>query len=302
MVIRNFSKDFIKPIAKLCRQNMQRDIMPDFLLHEKTFGDPDYKADLTLIGLAKNDELPIAFIQGVVRNRSDGDAGYIKLLCVDSNERRKGYARELYENVEQNFKKKGIKNIRVYESYPNYFMPGIDPLYTEAICFFEKLGYKRIGDTSNLAADLSLQNFEMELEEKKLSAEGFCFRRAVKNDQKQIYDWLQIKFPAWIGEVSETFNNKPITLFICELNGKLMAFSAHEGNNKGTGWFGPMGTDSAVRGKGIGGILFKKCLKDMKEMGFVKAIIPWVGPIPFYMHYANSKVERVFWRYEKILE
>ena len=23
-----------------------------------------------------------------------------------------------------------------------------------------------------------------------------------------------------------------------------MAFSAHEGNNKGTGWFGPMGTDT----------------------------------------------------------
>jgi mycothiol synthase len=81
-----------------------------------------------------------------------------------------------------------------------------------------------------------------------------------------------------------------------------MAFSAHEGNNKGTGWFGPMGTSAELREKGAGSILLKKCLKDMKEMGFVKAIIPWVGPIPFYMHHVNSKVERVFWRYEKILE
>jgi hypothetical protein len=40
----------------------------------------------------------------------------------------------------------------------------------------------------------------------------------------------------------------------------------------------------------------------LKAVGFVKAIIPWVGPIPFYMQYANSKVEHEFWRYEKILE
>jgi len=276
--------------------------MPDFLLQEKTFGDPDYDPELTLVGQIETNESPIAFIQGVVRNRTDGKVGYIKLLCVDSNERRKRYARELYENVEQKIERKGVKSIRVYESHPNYFMPGIDPLYTEAICFFERLGYKKIGDTSNLAVDLSLPNFDTVIEEKKLSSEGILCRRAKMSDQKTIYDWLQNKFPAWIGEVSETFSNKPITLFICELNRKLMAFSAHEGNNKGTGWFGPMGTDSALRGKGIGGILFKKCLKDMKEMGFVKAIIPWVGPIPFYMHYANSKVERVFWRYEKIIQ
>jgi len=276
--------------------------MPDFLLQEKTIDDPEYDPELTLVGLTKDNELPIAFIQGIVRNRADGKAGYIKLLCVDSNERRKGYARELYENVEHKIGRKGVKSIRVFESHPNYFMPGIDPLYTEAICFFERLGYKKIGDTSNLAADLSLQNFDTGIEETKLASEGILFRRATMGDQKQIFDWLQIKFPAWIGEVSETFKNKPITLFLCELDRKLMAFSAHEGNNKGTGWFGPMGTDTVLRGKGIGGILFKKCLKDMKEIGFVKAIIPWVGPISFYMHYANSKVERVFWRYEKIIQ
>jgi len=302
MIIKNFSQEYLKPVAKLCRQNMHRDIMPDFLLQEKTFGDPDYDPELTLVGLIENGELPIAFIQGVVRKRADGKVGYIKLLCVDSNERRKGHARMIYENVEQKMKKQGVKQIRVYESFPNYFMPGIDPFYTEAVCFFERLGYQKIGDTSNLVADLSLQNFDTETEEKVLLKEKIIFRRAEMSDKENIIKWLQEKFAAWIGEVSETFTNNPVTLFICELDGKLMAFSAHEGNNKGTGWFGPMGTDTELRGKGIGGILLKKCLKDMKEMGYVKAIIPWVGPIPFYMHYAESKVERVFWRYEKIME
>jgi GNAT superfamily N-acetyltransferase len=302
MIIKNFSEEYIKSIAKLCRQNMDRDIMPDFLLREKTIGDGDYDPELTLVGFHNEIETPIAFIQAVVRKRDGGRFGYIKLLCVDSNERRKGYARKIYEVVEQKMIQQGVRWIRIYESYPNYFMPGVDPFYTEAVCFFERMGYKKIGDTSNLVADLTLQNFETESEEKKLSAEGIIFRRAEIVDKEKIINWLGNKFPAWIGEVTEAFKNKPITLFICEHDENLTAFSVHEVNNKGTGWFGPMGTATELRGKGIGSILLHKCLRDLKEMGFVKAIIPWVGPIPFYMHYANSKVERVFWRYEKILE
>ena len=82
----------------------------------------------------------------------------------------------------------------------------------------------------------------------------------------------------------------------------MIAFSAYETNNKGTGWFGPMGTTEKARGKGVGGILLKRCINDLKKSGFEKAIIPWVGPIPFYMHYINSPVKRIFWRYEKIWE
>jgi len=302
MIIKNFSEENLQAAAKLCRQNMQYDIMPDFLLKEKTFGDPDYRSDLTLLAFKEGNETPVGFMQAVVRDRVTEKIGYIKLLCVDSNERRKGVASHLYKEVENKFKQAGIKKIRVYESYPNYFMPGIDPSYTEAVCFFERKGFKKFGDTSNLSADLLNQDFSTEKEEEKLRKENIICRRAEEKDRNIILDFINNKFPAWNGEVSGALENNPITIFISEVNGKMKAFSAHEGNNKGTGWFGPMGTDDSLRGKGIGGILFKKCLNDLKEMGFVKAIIPWVGPIPFYMHYANSKVERVFWRYEKILE
>lgn len=301
MIIKNFSQDLLKPIAKLCRQNMLRDIMPDFLLSEKTFQDPDYDPELTLVSFKEDGNTPIAFIQGLIRERTTGRMGYIKLVCVDSNERRKGYARRLYNIIEEKFAERGVKTIRAYESYPNYFMPGVDPFYTEAVCFFERLGFKKIGDTSNLTADLTSQNFDTVAEESKLNSEGIIFRRAENSDKEKIFLWLDKNFPAWVGEVYSAYQNIPITLFICEYGGNITAFSAHECNNKGTGWFGPMGTDTQLRGKGIGGILLKKCLKDMKDMGFVKAIIPWVGPIPFYMHYANAKVDRVFWRYEKNL-
>jgi GNAT superfamily N-acetyltransferase len=302
MLIKNFSEEFLQSVAKLCRQNMVYDIMPDFLLREKTFEDIDYNPELTLVSFIPGSQLPAGFIQAVVRRRDTGKVGYIKLLCVDSNERRKGIASDLYRKIEEKFKINDVKVIRIYESYPNYFMPGVDPFYTEAVCFFEKKGFKKFGDTSNLSADLLEQNFSTSLDEEKLEQADIVIRRADKKDSEKVFRFIDNIFPAWHSEVSEAFKNNPISLFIALFNGEVKAFSAYEGNNRGTGWFGPMGTDNSFRGKGIGSVLLKKCLADMKEIGFVKAVIPWVGPIPFYMNYANAKVERVFWRYEKILE
>jgi GNAT superfamily N-acetyltransferase len=312
MIIKKFSEEYLEAAAKLCRISMQFDIMPDFLLHEKTFGDPDYKSKLTLLAFNFENEQPAGFIQGIIRSfpslpgkslkGKKKKIGFIKLLYVHPDERRKGIASRLYRKIEKKFIKAGVKLVRVYESAPNYFMPGVDPMYTEAVCFFEKNGFKKFGDTSNLSAYFSESNFSTEEEEKKLLRKDIICKRAEVNEKKEILVWLEKKFPQWIPEVSEAFNNKPVTLFIAKHKGSIRAFSAHEVNNRGLGWFGPMGTDKSLRGQGIGGILLRKCLLDMKEMGYVKAIIPWVGPIQFYMHYANSKVERVFWRYEKFLE
>ena len=301
MQIIKFSEELLKPVAKLCRQNMEFDIMPDFLLKEKTFDDHDFDPEMSLIRL-NDSQVPIGFIQAVIRERVDGKTGYIKLLCVDSNERRKGIASDLYNKIENKFVQNEVNRIRVYESYPNYFMPGIDPFYTEAICFFERKGFKKFKDTSNLKVDLLSTGFDTTKEEAELYKENIICRRAERNEKERILKWIDDKFPGWHFEVNEAFNNRPITLFITEVNGEVKAFCAHEVNNKGTGWFGPMGTDESLRGKGIGGILLKKSLADLKEMGFVNATIPWVGPIPFYMHNVNSKVDRIFWRYEKLME
>jgi len=301
MIYKFFSNEDVVPIAKLCRQNMPLDIMPDFLLKEKTVDDPDFDKELTIISFDDVRKEPIAFIQGVIRKRVEGLVGYIKLICVEEKFRRKGIATDLLKQVEDKMKSRETTVIRVYESYPNYFMPGIDPFYTEAVCFFERNGYKKFQDTSNLVCDLSNQSFFTNEEEAILRKDNIICRRAEEKDRESINKWLEKNFEAWKAEVSASYKNNPVSLHVALFNNEIVAFSAYEANNKGTGWFGPMGTDKVLRGKKVGGILLKRCLADMKEMGFVKAIIPWVGPIPFYMHYANARVQRVFWRYEKYL-
>jgi GNAT superfamily N-acetyltransferase len=311
MIIKPFSGDNLQPAAELCRLSMEYDNMPDFLLREKTFGDPDYSSKYTLLAFNNENEMPVGFVQGIIRTagvsshkavkKTNKNIGFIKLICIHPDERRKGIASRLYRKVENRFLRTGVGLIRVYESVPNYFMPGVDPMYTEAVCFFERNGFKKFGDTSNLLANLNA-DFSTAAEESRLLKKNIVCRRAEISEKKEILTWVEKKFPEWAPEVSKSFNNDPVSLFIATLGGRIKAFSAHEVNNKGIGWFGPMGTGKSLRGKGIGGILFRKSLLDMKEMGYQKAIIPWVGPIPFYMHYSNARVERVFWRYEKILE
>ncbi len=293
-----FTVEMLPAAAKMLRSNMERDIMPDFLLNEKTFGDPDFSPGLTEVIIDDNQNIA-AFIMGVIRQRDDGPMGYIKLFAVDFNHRRKGIGTSLLRSVEEKFKYMGVNKVRLFESWSNYYMPGVDPFYTEAVAFFERNGYKKFNDTSNLSADLTIRDFDTAREEKELENANIKIRRAEQSEKAEILDWIDSTWKAWHGEVETAFRNDPVSLHIARIDGKVRAFSAYECNNIGTGWFGPMGTGPEFRGKGVGGILLKRCLRDLREMGFVKAIIPWVGPIPFYMHHCGSKVSRVFWRYEK---
>ncbi|MBU1098593.1 MAG: GNAT family N-acetyltransferase [Bacteroidetes bacterium] len=298
--IREIKYSDLGDITELCGSSMPRDSLTNSLLRQKIFDDNDFSNGSTLLAFSSGKL--IGFIMAVIRQRENGKQGYIKLLATHPQYRRNGLARELYTRIENKFIENQIKSIRLFESWPNYYMPGLDPFYTEAICFFERMGYKKIGDTSNLSVELSDKNFSTDSEELEIKLGGINIRRAVSGDFDSTLNWIDKNFNAWRGEVEAAFKNNPISIHLAFRNNEIIAFSAYDTNNIGLGWFGPMGTTEAARGKGVGGMLLKRCIADMQEIGYNKAIIPWVGPIPFYMHYINSKVDRIFWRYEKILE
>ncbi len=295
-----FKTEDLSQVTRLIKKECYRDIVSDQIMREKIFEDNDFDREMTLVA-KKNNEI-IGFIMGVVRRRDEGNVGYVKLLAVDKHYRRKKIATGLLKEVERKLKEKGAVKIRLFESAPNYLTPGIDPFYTGAVCFFERNGYVKFSDCSNLLCNLENQSFETRDEEIALYEKGIKCLRAKVEDFDRLKEWVNVNFKAWMGEISSAFLNEPPSIHIAEKEGEIIAFSAYETNNKGTGWFGPMGTANEARGLGIGGVLLKRCMSDMKQMGFKKSIIPWVGPIPFYMRYVNSPVDRVFWRFEKQLE
>ncbi|NOY77915.1 MAG: GNAT family N-acetyltransferase [Calditrichaeota bacterium] len=299
MLYRLFEEKDVESVAAFLNSIFIYDNMTRSLLFEKTFGDDAFQPDMTWI--VENGNEIIAFMQGVFRHDEGKRLGWIKLFGVAPDYRRRGIATELLNRVELSMKEAGVEKLGLLASYVNYFQPGIDPRYTEAVVFAERRGFTRFDETENMEVDLIHQSFETAEKEAALQKENFFVRRATAGDKAAVVAWAEKSFPSWVGEILSTFKNDPISLHLAFHGNDIVAFSAYDANNKGTGWFGPIGTDPICRGKGIGGVLLRRCLNDMKKQGQPVSIIPWIGPIAFYLHYANAHISRIFWLYEKNL-
>ncbi|MCU4156169.1 GNAT family N-acetyltransferase [Carboxylicivirga sp. A043] len=292
------SNDLLRLTAFL-NASWQYDSITEAILQEKLEGDPYWMPEATFV--CKDAEEIIGFMQGVMRDIRGTRYAYIKLMAVDGAYRRQGIASALFDKLETIFREREADVVRIYDVPLNYFMPGIDPRYTPALCWAMRKGFERFGDTSNLLVDLN-QDWDMSVKEAALQADNIEVRRANHEDKQAILDFIKHEWLLWSNEVEMAFKDDQPSIHIALLNGEVKAFSAHNANNKGTGWFGPMGTHPDLRGKGMGAILLKRCLQDMKDMGLSHSIIPWVGPIDFYSWHSNAVVDRVFWRYEKKLK
>lgn len=239
-----YSQDQLPDLLQFWNRNVLYDPMPAHILFEKTFGDIDFDADLTLIAL-ENGKI-LSFMQGLVREIEPNlKRGWIKLFATDKNYRRQGLATLLLKNIKKQMKSLGVNAIRMLDSNPNYFLPGIDPRYTEAIAFAERNGFKRFGDTSNLEVDLQNQQFETIKDEEHFAEDKILIRRADKEDWHQVEALIINHFKAWLPEIKITYQNDPISLHIAEFEEKIEAFSAYDANNLNTGWFWPYGHQSS---------------------------------------------------------
>ena len=299
MNLRHLQDTDIELLLRLWNRSAQYDQLTPGLLEEKVFDDTDYHRELALV--VENGAQLAGFIMGVIRNLDSEKSGYLKLLAIDPKVQRRSLGSRLLQEIEERLRRADCGAIRLFESNPNYLMPGLDPRYSEAVAFFEKRGYERFGETANMEVDLFSQDFETAEDETRLRGEGFEIRRAIMGDHDEVMDLLLRHWPAWVPEAQRELLNYPVSLHLAFYNGRVVAFSGYDGNNFNTGWFGPMGTDPALRGKGIGGLLLRRCLNDIKAQGHRTAIIPWVGPYAFYTHYCSARISRIFWRYKKDL-
>jgi len=222
------------------------------------------------------------FVVGVRRK----DKGYIKLLH--------GFNSKLLNKLEKKLKDDGVKEVRVFESAPRYMFPGVDPRYTGIYIFFLNNGYKVFDYTFNMFLKLThLYTYQQ--------IQGVEILRAKAPHQEEVRLFLKTHFPPWEEEVLTSFTYDPPRLVIALQKGRIVGFSAFDTNNPGVGWFGPMGVDNSLRGKGIGRVLLLETLNFMMEVGYKNAIIPWVGPVAFYYKTVGATINRVFVRMKKML-
>jgi GNAT superfamily N-acetyltransferase len=110
----------------------------------------------------------------------------------------------------------------------------------------------------------------------KLMKEGITIKRALAPDMMQIVDYVRNNHgEVWASECMVAFANKPISCYVAVKDKKLIGFSCYETTAKG--FFGPMGVDDDLQGKGIGKALLHQCLSSMWESGYAYAVIGGAG-------------------------
>jgi len=97
--------------------------------------------------------------------------------------------------------------------------------------------------------------------------------------------------PGWHDETMRVLDHQPISCHIALRNERIVGFATNDSVRPG--WFGPTGTNEEVRGKGIGGVLLRRCLTDWQRDGRKYGEISWIGPLYFYVASCDARVSRV---------
>ena len=96
----------------------------------------------------------------------------------------------------------------------------------------------------------------------------------------------------WAAEARASLRRRPVSCFVAVEDGTYLGFAAYDTNR--AGWFGPMGSSPAARGRGVGSALLRACLSDYLDAGRTSCEIAWVGPVDFYARTVEAEPGRTF--------
>ena len=223
----------------------------------------------------------------------DPMVGHWDLLAVHPRARRRGLGRSLLAAGEDWFVRHGVRQVRMAGNPPCYGWPGIDVRYTPAACLAEAAGYTLSGTAWNMTVDLSV-DLDSAGDEQRLAGEGIQVRRAADGLRGPAAAFARQHWgETWAWEVEHASG-----CHVAVRDDAILGFAAWGTRPH---WFGPMGTAEAARGLGIGAVLLRRSLRDLRATGARHAEIGWVGPKRFYSLAVGAAVGRVFWQYGRDL-
>ena len=234
--------------------------------------------------------------------RGDMITGHVELLVVAADASGHGAGRMLLTSMEDWLRNQGAVEVILGANPPVYLWPGIDVRYTAMTCLAIRAGYERFRDAIDMAVDLTTSDLDYQADEERLAALGIAVRRAASAEAGLVVSWLRAGpwgQSTWPDEAAAALDREPVACHVACRDSGYVGFACH--GCVRAGWFGPMGTLAEEREHGIGSLLLKRCLADMKAAGQSVARIGWVGPVQFYARSVDARIERVYWLYRKTL-
>ena len=269
------------------------------------FEDVDYAPGLLFSARSAGKLVGVA--AGVARRaRKPGDQslpiGFVKLLAVHPDLQGQGIGTALLGALEDALSAAGAGTMRVFGDSPSYLRPGVDFRLTGLICFLQRRGYLVVGTPrANMAVDLARTDLDTTRDEARLATEGIVIRRLILSDADPFRAYLERSWSwTWTVEAIRTLQSEPVPTHVALARDEFVGFASH--GTSGPGEFGPMGVKPELRRLGIGAVLLKRCLADLRDDGFATADIQWVGPFGFYARQVGAVMSQCFWQLERSLE
>ena len=237
---------------------------------------------------------------GALLGLSVASGGWLRLLAVDPARRGRGIGTALLAAAESAMAHAGADRARTLDQPGNYLAPGISRDNTDSIGWITRRGYGELRENTNLLIDVRanprVTPARLDRAAAHATAQGYRIARARAADRTALCAAIADGFSAgWAFEVGQALRLDPPAVHIAtDGAGQLAAFAAHDGNNRGLGWFGPAGTFESHRKKGLGEALLLACLLDVAAAGRDTCTVAWIGPRGFYERVAGVASERRF--------
>ena len=296
--------------AALCRREIAYLPFSDAILKDRILDDPDFDPDLN--PTVWEGERLVALACGAPPSEELQTGGGVKLFAVASDLRRQGIATGLFDYIEDRLTNLGADESLAIIAGNNRFMQGLDLRYTEALCFLEARGYERAGDGMDMDVDLRSTPLETAEKEEELERDhGLRVRRLTMDDYQQAWDYVarEFEYPSalamdpvgrrWAYLATSGLKLDPPTLWMAERDGEFCGFAVTD--VAAPERLGPMGVSPEVRQLGVGTVLLKRALTDLRARGVDIGVIYGAGPYAFYARTVNATINAVFWRLRKPL-
>lgn len=122
-----------------------------------------------------------------------------------------------------------------------------------------------------------------------LQKENIVIRRGLVCERTLAVNWAKENFgKLWASECSVAFCRQPVSCFLATREREVVGFACYDSSMKN--FFGPVGVDENLRGKGIGATLLLSCLQAMAAGGYAYGIVGDVDSPHFYQKTVNAIV------------
>lgn len=308
MEVRTFEDEDLEAVVSLLAAALEHDRPPPAYVRYLLRDDPAF--DPSLVFVALDDGRAVGVVAGVPPDDPRQAPGGIKLFAVAPAHRRRGIASRLFDHAEAALRSRGVTRCVAVNCGNNRLSLGLDVQYTAALCLLWQRGYERAGTTQDMVVDLhgpGAPDLDTTADETRLLAQGIGFRRPMPGDWRWLLEGVEREMASttpsrrWAYLAGQAFRRDPPTIEVAEERptGAFLGFAAYDAGRWGA--LGPMGVAERVRRRGVGAVLLKRCLRDLRADGYLAGGIFAVGPIPFYAKTIGARISRVFYQYAKPL-